>query len=111
MGFYIRISIELEIDQTTGKPILDQLANVEIPKKYRRFLDEKGKHYIRYVVDDDRYIDSASSVYNNFPTWENIYEDLSNEEKANWTEPEHNLLKEAMKWFSEQEESYTIHWG
>lgn len=108
MGFYIHICIQFNIDQTTGKPTL---SSVEVPEQYRRFLNEKGSHYNYYVLDDDTHIHNTSNLYNNFPRWEDIYENLSDKEKNNWTEEDHNLLHEAMKWFSEQNEHYVVYFG
>lgn len=119
MGFYIHIYIMTQLCPETGKPFyygpnfekIYDIPEIVVPEQYRRFLSEKNSIYHAYMSDNN-YYDSVDMVHDTFPTWQqvkNLYPDA--EEEYEWTEQDHNLFNEAIKWFASQPIGYIIHWG
>lgn len=118
MGFYVSFSKSFPVCKETGKPfyygknftkIYDLSTVEEVPIKFRRFLDEQGNKHFPLYMRDDHYIDLAEHVLDSFPSWPNVEECLPEEAKPWWKEEDHNLFKEAMRWFALH--SFVVHWG
>ena len=87
------------------------IPTVVVPEEYRRFLHDKHDIYRNYMRED-QYFDSAVDVLNEFPTWEHLKSEFPFlEEDFNWTEEDHDLFHEAMRWFASQSPGYTITWS
>lgn len=119
MGFCVHIFRNLNLCPETGKPFyygrkLEKIYDVKdvlIPVEYWRFLYEKNPIYQAYVRDG-HYYDTADRVYYEFPSWEDVKEMFPDaEEEYDWTQGDHELFGDALRWFSIQQEMYTISWG
>lgn len=124
MGFYITIRMTLMMCDVTGKPyfygknsenISEKIYGypvLDVPEKYRRFLNEKNSIYRAYMVNEDQYQNFTDELLDRFPTWEDVKEDYPDaEDEYNWTEVDHNLLKDALEWFSHTDISFMVSWG
>lgn len=121
MGFYITIKMALMLCENTGTPYyygknLEKIYGypiVVIPEQYKQFISGKNAIYRAYMVSEDRYDDSTDAILDNFPTWKKVKETYPDaEEKYEWTESDHNLLKEAMVWLSfGQPVQFMVKWG
>lgn len=95
----IRIYISYDVDQKTGKP---KIVDITIPEEYRRFLHEKSPWRDAYM-QADCWIDTAESLYDVFPRWKDVEADLDDIlDECGWSEQDHNLFGEALKWFASQ---------
>lgn len=124
MGFYITIRMTLSMCDITGNPYyygknLDKIYGypiINIPAKYKRFLNEKNsiyRMYRMYMADADCYNESTDVVLDKFPTWKDVKKEYPDaEDQYDWTENDHNLLKEALEWFSRSTNvSFIVSWG
>ena len=116
MGFYITISVNLYLDRKTGKLYyydnefekVYNISDIKVPEEYKRFLSEKGSHYPLYMRNDNCF-DFVKDVYACFPSWEEIKENLTDNDE--WTKQDHCLFEQAIKWFAEQNIQFIINFG
>lgn len=121
MGFDFFIEVRFGLCRETGKPYYYNenltknydLSSMVVPEKYRRFLQMRGHLYYYYtqdVVNNETYHAYVGELLELFPSWEDITskEDLEGYE---WTETDHNDFKEALEWFTEQNQSYYASWS
>ena len=112
MGFDWYISLTMHVDPSTGLPYVwgpgfERLPykpeDYCVPEQYRQFLYMRGHlfhQYTRAVEEIDEVFEcDPSRILEHWPCWKSI-KDKEEFKYYDWTEEQHNLLKEALKWFS-----------
>ena len=112
------ISCPLEICKETGRHYyyagLQKVYEMPpvVPEAYRSYVKVKGKIYRIYaqLVSEDMST-SVDEFAQNFPEWSEVvgchdYEDCS----EGWSLAKHEEFHATLKWFAEQNASYTVSW-
>lgn len=121
MGFDWFITLSFHIDESTGLPYVwgpglqRQPYNPEdycVPEQYRQFVYLRGHlfhEYTRGAEVNDTYECNTSVILEHFPSWTEITE-VDDFEHYDWSEEKHNLLKEALTWFSSKDH-FNVSWS
>jgi hypothetical protein len=119
MGFHIYINCFLGICEDTGKHFyyrnFQKVYDMPpvVPEEHREFINMKGKVFRIYtdLITDDTST-SVTNFIDKYPEWFDIVEDSNFESCSEyWNEEKHNRFYAALKWFSDQDISYTISWN
>ena len=118
MGFYMYITCSLEICKDTGKHFyykgFEKIYDMPpiVPEKYRDFVKMRGnvfESYARLITDETN--TSIENFIDKYPEWFDIVDNSDVNDLGNfWNENKHNQFYAALKWFSEQNSSYTVSW-
>ena len=95
MGFDLHIVMILMMDEKTGLPLG---YSTQVPEKYRRFLNQKGPWFSKYVAPFDTMI-SAERFLEEYPEWP----------EDGWSQNDHEEFKEALGWFAEH--NFNLLWS
>jgi len=112
MGYDWFISLTLILDPSTGKPY-EGPEIVEVPPEYRRFIILRGHLFHAYTdpveFQTNQFTCDPGDILSNWPAWDDVKGEYTVED-YDWSETDHNLLKEALEWLSENG-SYRISWS
>ncbi len=103
----------MHIDETTGMPyVYSNTAPFEklpykpeeycVPEQYRQFLYMRGHLFHEYTREVEKeysvYECSPADILTHWPSWDDMKK-VDELEYYDWSEADHNLLKEGLEWF------------
>jgi hypothetical protein len=115
MGFDICISLSMELDETTGLPVvyyvnkgfLDKKpynpVEFQIPEKYRKYIEQRGNYFHSYIkrFSPDCFKASVRDFLELYPDWVVVMKDdleYYDYDDSYWNEEKHNEFKELLQW-------------
>jgi hypothetical protein len=128
MGFDLNIQLSLTMCPETGKPFyykLDKntgeiekiysIPDIEVPEKYRPYLDLRGSHLHAYthMYNEENQYDVEVDVFNeDFPSWEDV-ESTCEDSCADhgWYKEDHKMFHKLIKWCCKQEAPFRVTWS
>lgn len=124
MVFTINIHACVAICPENGKPYyigkidgkyqkIYGFPDIEVPKNYRRFLNESNAIYRTYTQHSEscQYFEDIINILDKFPTWNDLDKKFDNiENDYNWSQADHDLLKQALEWFDDQDVRFVMVW-
>ena len=129
MGFDLFIQLCLHMCPERGKPFyygtnpdtgkidkIYELPQVEIPKKYRKYLYGRGHYlhvYTGYFNQNDVYDVSTNVFLEHFPTWDTFAESeyYTDDDPDAWTQENHEGFRKLLVYLSKQEYPFAVSWS
>ena len=111
MGFDLYIMVQFMIDTHTGLPIVCNKSRdnnalcdqkYQVPEQYRRFVQQRGHWFSRYVSQFEGTSVSADVFLAQYPEWE--------PEDDIWTKEDHDDFQTALEWFS-RKGNFVVVWS
>ena len=127
MGFDLDIRHNLQIDPTSGLPVVYVYnpstnstmktpyipEDYKVPEEFCKYLTQQGSQFRYYIApfhSSTTEIDASVFLYY-YPMWEDVVKYHGDYELDGWSEEDHNGFKKALEWMATKNYVFTVHWS